>query len=325
MLPQPHALKLNGSVFNGGGTDMTRLMLSLAMVIPLVLPLHAQAMTQTEVAGGDGVPLAVYETGNLEGPEILFIHGFTQSHLTWMEQVSSDLADEFRLIMLDLRGHGASAKPLEPEYYADPALWAADIDAVIRAKELENPVLVGWSLGGVLIADYLHAHGDERVAGVVFNGAFVNLQTGDGTSVLPDDAFAVLRAMAAPDLQTRFEATQAFVGLLTRNDPGCAARERMLGSSMMVPAEVRASVLSRHPPGADESLSALDLPVLAVHGSDDAIITVQAAEHIVDLMPGAELVVYDGIGHTPHQEETERFNADLRAFVRDVNGAAGSP
>jgi non-heme chloroperoxidase len=62
----------------------------------------------------DGLTIAAQEWGNPNGPEILFIHGFSQSSLSWMRQVDSDLAKEFHIVTYDLRGHGNSDKPLDP-------------------------------------------------------------------------------------------------------------------------------------------------------------------------------------------------------------------
>jgi non-heme chloroperoxidase len=67
----------------------------------------------------DGLTISAQEWGNPAGPEILFIHGFSQSHLSWIRQVDSDLAKEFRIVTYDLRGHGNSDKPLDPAHYQD--------------------------------------------------------------------------------------------------------------------------------------------------------------------------------------------------------------
>ena len=68
-------------------------------------------MRTYSVAGGGGCRLHVEETGKREGRPLLFIHAFSQSRLSWGRQVNSDLADDFRLVTFDLRGHGASEKP----------------------------------------------------------------------------------------------------------------------------------------------------------------------------------------------------------------------
>ena len=64
----------------------------------------------------------------------------------------------------DLRGHGMSQAPLEPEHYTNGQLWADDLAAIIEQLRLDRPVLVGWSYGGFIICDYLRAHGQDRIA-----------------------------------------------------------------------------------------------------------------------------------------------------------------
>ncbi|OZB02734.1 MAG: hypothetical protein B7X67_19225, partial [Rhizobiales bacterium 39-66-18] len=101
----------------------------------------------THVIAPDGVSLAVQEWGTALGPPVLFIHGYSQSGLCWRRQVESDTLAHLRLVTFDLRGHGASAKPLEPAHYQQDSRWAGDIAALIDQLELERPVVVGWSYG----------------------------------------------------------------------------------------------------------------------------------------------------------------------------------
>ena len=123
------------------------------------------AWTTHTVTGGGGLRLHVREWGEPDGPPILFIHGWSQNHLCWARQYESPLADEFRLVAFDLRGHGMSEAPLEPEHYTDGALWADDVAAIVDALGLDRPVLVGWSYGAFVICDYVRAHGQDRHRG----------------------------------------------------------------------------------------------------------------------------------------------------------------
>src|SRR5689334_15341198 len=103
-----------------------------------------ETMRTHTVAGGGGLRLHVGEWGAVDGPAILLIHGWPQTHLCWARQYESALADEFRLIAYDLRGHGMSEAPLAAEHYTDDRLWADDIAAIIDALALDRSVLVGW-------------------------------------------------------------------------------------------------------------------------------------------------------------------------------------
>src|SRR6476661_1054688 len=91
-----------------------------AFLISLATSTQAQEQKfkAVSVKTPDGLTISAQDWGNPNGPEILFIHGFSQSHLSWIKQVTnSDLAKEFHVVTYDLRGHGNSDKPFEPERY----------------------------------------------------------------------------------------------------------------------------------------------------------------------------------------------------------------
>jgi non-heme chloroperoxidase len=62
------------------------------------------------------------------------------------------------MVAIDLRGHCASEKPTNAESYNNSKVWADDINAVIKAKNLKKPIIVGWSYGGFIISDYVGQH-----------------------------------------------------------------------------------------------------------------------------------------------------------------------
>jgi pimeloyl-ACP methyl ester carboxylesterase len=194
------------------------------------------------VRGGGGLRLHVREWGRADGPPILFIHGLSQSHLCWAKQYRSTLADEFRLVAYDLRGHGMSEAPLEAGYYANGQLWADDVAAIIEQLGLDRPVLVGWSYGGFIICDYLRAHGQDRIGAIDFVGGAVTLgEAAFGTLIGPGflDHFA---GATADDLPTNITAMRALVkGWPARPYPPEEV-ETLLASSMTVPAQIRANL-----------------------------------------------------------------------------------
>ena len=125
------------------------------------------------VNGAAGVKLHVREYGKSTGVPILLIHGWSQSHLCWSKQYGSSLANDARIVALDLRGHGMSDAPAEADQYTDGNKWADDIAAVIDQLALEQPILVGSSYGGYIISDYVRRKGQEKIAGINFVDAAV--------------------------------------------------------------------------------------------------------------------------------------------------------
>jgi pimeloyl-ACP methyl ester carboxylesterase len=265
------------------------------------------------VRAPDGVTIAAQEWGNPAGPEILFIHGFSQASLSWQRQVESVLAQEFRMVTYDLRGHGNSDKPLEPEKYKESKAWADEVQAVINVAKLKRPVLVGWSYGGRVIADYLRIRGAGNLAGLHYVDAVSKSDPsffGDGLKVQPQ--------MLSEDLATNIAATRTFLHNCFEKQPTQEEFETMLAFNMMVPPKVRANMGGRTL-SMDDTLKALKLPVLVTQGAADRLVLPAAAKHTAETIPGAKLSIHDGIGHAPFWEDTARFNAELAAFVRAAN------
>jgi non-heme chloroperoxidase len=286
-----------------------------ALFFGIAAPALAQGLKYKAVSvkTPDGVTISAQEWGNPSGPEILLIHGFSQSHLSWIKQITdSDLAKEFHMVTYDLRGHGNSDKPLEPEKYRTSKYWGDEVQAVMDATGLKRPVLVGWSFGGRVIADYLTTHGSNKLAGINFVDTW---QKNDQSFFGPNNRN--LQLMVSDDLAVNIAATREFVHGCFSIQPTQAEYETMLAFNMMVPPKVRLAMNNRSL-DLDDMLRSLKLPVLVTHGSDDRNLKLIAAEYTAKMITGATLSVYQGIGHSPFFENAPRFNAELAAFVRST-------
>lgn len=276
------------------------------------------------IPGGDGVALAVAETGAARAPPILLIHGFAQSRLCWRRQCAGPLAREFRLVAFDLRGHGESARPADPAAYGDGRPWAEDVAAIVAALELHRPVLVGWSYGGIVVGDYLRRFGDQAIGGVGLVGAAVKAGTPDAPALFGPALPTHARGMLSDDPARNLAATRAFVNACAARPLAADDHETMLAAALRVPPPVRRAVLTRRVDH-DAALRALARPALVVQGAEDAVVRPAMARHIQSLVPSARLALYDGVGHMPFLEAAERFDADLAAFVRAIaDGAAAA-
>jgi non-heme chloroperoxidase len=267
------------------------------------------------VQGGGGVPIAVAEWGCSEGPPILLIHGYCQSHLTWRRQFEGPLAREFRLVALDLRGHGSSGSPAAEADFADGRYWAADIEAVIRELGLGRPVLVGWSYGGFVLADFVRYCGQQHAAGLCFVGALPRLGDEAAGKLIGPGFWESARGLVSEDLHQRIEATRSFVRRLTREPLPAEEFERTLAFNMVVSPAVRRAVVTRRVNN-DDVFAALEIPTLVSHGRHDQHALLASGEHIAARVPGARLSVYEEVAHAPFWEDPERFDRELAAFVR---------
>lgn len=268
--------------------------------------------TSSVVVAPDGTKLAAYEWGNPAGPEIVLVHGFAQSHLCFAPQVSSALARDFRIVAYDLRGHGASEKPPEAKAYQGSEVWAKDLAAVLEAKGLKRPVLVGWSMGGRVIRQYLMRFGDGKIAGVNFVA-----------SLVVEDARC--RGPAAPQpmqpgqpLAVQIQAAIAFLDGCYGIKPGEAEFRIALAYNMLVPAAVRQAIAgwSTDPAETVALLKKVQVPTLITHGRKDAVVLPSAAEMTAATIQGARISWFDACGHSPFCEDAPRFNRELAEFVK---------
>lgn len=283
---------------------------------------------RTEVTGADGVRIgaivegaagetrAAGETGSAGDtghgpPVIVFVHGWAQSAEAWRLQFADPrLAGEFRLVAMDLRGHGRSDVP--GDGYDDSRAWADDLAAVLELAG-RPAVVVGWSYGGLVITDYLRVHGTAGLAGIVYAGAITELgRDHPGGAVGWAMREALPDALSADDDVAR-PAVQRLCGGMTVGSGG----ELLVEGILAVPAHVRAG-LFRRDIGSADVLEGVDVPALVLHGERDAVVDITAAEYAAGKIPGARERWMPGVGHLPFVEDARTFGEELAAFARDA-------
>jgi non-heme chloroperoxidase len=200
-------------------------------------------------------------------------------------------------------------------HYSDGQLWADDLAAIIEQLRLDRPVLVGWSYGGFIICDYVRAHGQDRIAAIDFVAGAVKLgEAAFGTLIGPGflDHFA---DVTADDLPTNVRGMCGLVKAFPAKPFPPEEAETLLCSSMAVPARIRANLGAREIDG-DDVLRTLQVPLLVTQGRADTVVLPAMAEHVLATCPTAEASWYEGVGHTPHLEDPDRFNRELAALTR---------
>ncbi len=262
----------------------------------------------------DGTALYLKEWG--EGPAVVLIHGWPLSADSWDDQAMA-LADAgYRVIAYDRRGFGRSDQPWEGYDYDT---LADDLAAVIEACDAEDPVLVGFSMGGGEVARYLSRHGNARKVALISSVVPLMLQTSDNPDGVPQAAFD---AMAAGINQDRADFFMGFfkafygVGLLSH-----PVSDAQLHWSQMIALQAGLkSTLDCLDAFATTDfrpdLAAFTMPTLIIHGTADETVPIAATARVVAAsIPHATLIEYDGAAHGLLATHKDRVSADLLAFL----------
>jgi non-heme chloroperoxidase len=270
------------------------------------------------VTGWQGVPLHVPEYGNPDGIPVVLIHGWSQSHRSFVRQFTGQLAQTCRLIVPDLRGHGLSDKPDAPGHYDNSAPWAGDIHAILEALALSRPVLAGWSMGGWVVQDYLRLHGDAAISGFSLIGS--SAFTGRHTPVAAlerraedDDVRAT--DMFGADLGANIAATIRFIQACFATPLGAEDLATMTGFNMLCPPHIRLAARKRHEDYRPD-LARIQVPALVQWGVHERLAVSPMSELTVDALNNGRGISYAHSGHAPFWEEADTFNADLADFAQ---------
>lgn len=298
---------------------MRLLWLALICVITMSSGTAAQELEISRVEGAGGVPLTVVETGKSDGQPILFLHGYTQSYLSFIPQLRSKLGDEFKLVAMDFRGMGGSGKPWTKDAYVDTKIWADDLAAVMKATGIEKPIVVAWSFAGYVVMDYLRHYPTETLGGVYFVGANGGLVQIAPPTTPPDPK--LLKGSAdrrSLSLEDNIAGAKNFAEMMSAQPLSPEAAERSFVGALLMPSYVMTAMAGRPLLNIDIAAKLNELPVVFAGGSTDFAVTPTIVADIRKVVPKAGYDVFEGAGHSPFVEQTDAFNAKLAEFARSV-------
>jgi pimeloyl-ACP methyl ester esterase len=254
-----------------------------------------------------------------EGRPLVMLHGWAGSGRLWHFQ--RELADGFRLIIPDLRGHGLSTAP--PGGFSLDDL-VNDIVKLFESLELTDAVLLGWSLGSqVTLAAFPRLR--ERLAGLVLVGATARFTATDG---YPHGLKATEPRGMGLRLKRDFTGTMGDFfrsmfaqGELTPEQEELIAQEILAEGRLPAPEAAHAALAILASTDLRERLPEIDRPVLIIHGSADAICPIGAARYLAERLPDPRLVEFARVGHAPPLSRPKEFNSCVRGFLREgLNG-----
>lgn len=268
----------------------------------------------------------VRDEGLRNAPALFLVHGSNASLHTWEPWVER-LKSKYRIVSLDLQGHGLTG-PIPSACYT-PQCMAETVEAVRAKLGIERIAIAGNSMGGSVSIAYALAHPD-RVAALI----------------LVDSSGAPVKRDGPPPLGFRIAQTPVLRDLGAVITPKSVIGET-LEKSVSVKSVASDAAITRYwellrAPGnreatmqrfagygpsklTPESFAPLKgTPVLILWGAEDALIPVQSADWFKAALPQAEVLVYPKIGHIPQEETPDRSAADVEAFLA-AHGATGSP
>lgn len=270
------------------------------------------------VEGAGGTKLFVEEIGDPSRPSIIWIHGFCQCRLCWDKQFESDLASQFHLVRLDLRGHGLSDRLSDPAAFQDGKTWADDLHAVITALDLHRPVLAGWSYGGFILCDYVRHYGQENLGGIIFVAA-ATAGRNEARQLFGADFLSLVPGFLSQDYAEGIIALERFMGMLTYEELDSQTLYFFLGFNASTLPASRQGMLTRQHQNASV-MESFTVPVLITQGKEDRCVLPAAADFISSHVAQAKRIDYDRCGHAPFVEVTDQFNRDVAAFMETMKG-----
>jgi len=249
-----------------------------------------------------------------EGRPIVLIHGWPLSDEMYEYQYNDLITNNYRVIGITLRGFGKSDKPYGNYNYDVHAL---DIKRVLDILEINDAVLVGFSMGGAIAVRYVSVYNGAHVSKLVLAGAAAPLWTNrkdfaynlNQSSV---DDLIILNYTDRPKLLTYF--ARIFSATPTSLNKGIGSWLKGIGLSASSYATAHSLVALRDS-DLREDMAKIKMPTLILHGKKDKICSFALANQMKAGIANSQLVAFEESGHSLFLEETKKFNDELIKFA----------
>ena len=272
----------------------------------------------------DGVRLWYDDAGI--GRPLVMIHGWGASP-EFFHRNRDDLARELRVVRMAYRGHYKSDKP---EWGHHIARYAKDVKDLLESLALQDVTLLGWSMGASIIWSYYELFGTEHLSSVILVDQTPRQYLEFGgqnwpwaqTGVYDHESLAVW--MTRLELDANGLTNQVVTGGFPEGEQPTAEEFAFFGGQIeMTPWWVRAKLMSDHTTlDWRDVLPRMGIRTQVIVGRKNLIFPWQGPAYAAEVIPGAELVMFEDSGHMPFYHEAEKFNRVVLEFAR--RGAAPS-
>ncbi|KAF0217746.1 MAG: pimelyl-acyl-carrier protein methyl ester [Geobacteraceae bacterium] len=261
----------------------------------------------------------IYYEGIGDGPPLVFLHGWSMSGRVWRFQ-AEELASAYRVITLDLRGHGLSAVSGEAIAMED---FARDVTALFDRLDLTHATLIGWSMGVQVALAAYHAVRSRLAALVLVSGTPLFTASADYPHGLPPTEAKGMGVRLKRDYHKsmgEFFRRMFAADELSREQENRIARGIVMEGKLPDPEAARRSLETLATADLRAVLASVDLPVLLIHGGSDTICLPAASRYMAERLPNARLKILEGLGHAPFLSRPAEFNAIVKEFLQGVYG-----
>ena len=259
------------------------------------------------------------DVGPRDAPVLVLVHGFSASLHTW-EAWASDLKQDYRIVSLDLPGHGLTRCPDVSKMGI--AQFVDAVDQALITLNIDKFTIIGNSMGGATSWNYTLTH-PEKVEALVLVDASGWPETAEDAENEP----FVFKLLENPIARTLLKDLD--MSSLIRSGLEDSFTDKSLVTDRMVKRYAslgrapchRAAILSLmsgenpRPVASKEALAPITAPTLILHGADDNLVPVGDAERFAEAIPNAQKVIYENVGHLPQEEVASQSVKDLRQFL----------
>jgi pimeloyl-ACP methyl ester carboxylesterase len=265
----------------------------------------------SETIALDRVSLSVRRSGAKDGPSLVFVHGVMMSGRFFGKQIGAAELADFDVVVPDLRGHGDSEKT--PAGHT-VATYAQDLADLVDALDLRKPVLVGWSMGVMVVYEYLKLRGQDSVSGIVVVEQTPSDYLWEGYTF----GFVTLSSLAelVTEIQTDLPALAHQLVQLMLHEPTPEADQWMSEEITKVPPTIASTIFVNQTIRDDRGfIGSITVPTLVLFGRDPKLTPPEAGQYITDHIQGARLQIFENSSHCPFFEEPDTFNRAVAEFA----------
>jgi len=256
--------------------------------------------------------IAVYESEG-QGPALLLIHGNSSSAAIFHYQLSGEIGQQYRVIALDLPGHGDSSDAPDPEATYSIEGYADAISDLLAILDIQDAVILGWSLGGHIGLELISRYPSLR--GLLITGT---------PPVAKDELSLGFKSNPDVVLAGKAHLSPHEVRIFARSTSGEPCSEELVRAVARTDGRARRLMFEKFAAGSGanqkEIVARATIPIAVINGRDEPFVNLDFLARVkFNHLWRQQTFTIAGAGHAPFREQPEIFNRYLQEFISEIN------